>query len=412
MPFLLSVAATQTSESYGPQPENELGQLLSITWSRGPDLPQGLQDSNGGIIDHMLVTACGFCAGRDNDRKPGKYPRGFLKKVWALDLTDETKGWAELPEFPGAARQGLLAATVGDAIYFWGGFSYSEPYTHKDGYRLSRIAVEQPPSAVDARSGVPDRQQPRAAVPQSFAWNPLPPLPWPICGSMCCVIGPKIYVFGGADYNAEAFFTKSDRRGELPRLGARLITFDTEHPEAGWRPFTECPGTPRWVAAMAAVKGKIYVLGGATGDPYCTVVDNWLYDPARDAWSRLRDLPVASGNFPAGSIVFQDRYILLGGGYQYPKVAGSDGATREPYGTPHRFQDKGDYFNDVFVYDTKIGLFGRADSMPLNNNLSMMLVHGDQLFMIGGETGGAFVEGVFYGHHPELLLEGRIGIRD
>ena len=383
--FLLPVVMMQTPQSYAPQPEGELRQMLAISWSRGPDLPQGFQDSNGGVIGNTLVTACGFCAGRDNDRKPGKYPRGFLKKVWGLDLADETKGWTELPEFPGAARQGLLAATVDNAIYFWGGFSYLEPYTYKDGYRLGHQA-------------------------DTWTWNPLPDLPWPICGCMCCAIGAKIYVFGGADYNAEAFFTSSDRHGGNPRLGARLIAFDTEHPEAGWRPLTECPGTPRWVAAMAAVKGKIYVLGGATGSPYCTVVDNWMYDPARDVWSRLRDLPVASGNFPAGSIAFQDRYILLGGGYQYPKVANPDGTTREPYGTPHRFQDKGDYFSDIFVYDTETGLFGRADSMPLNNNLSMMLVRGNEVLMIGGETGGAIVEGVFYGHHPELFLKGRIGV--
>jgi N-acetylneuraminic acid mutarotase len=217
-------------------------------------------------------------------------------------------------------------------------------------------------------------------------------------------------MLGGADYDSEAFYTNADRHGGNPRLGARLIVFDTKQPEAGWKTLAECPGTPRWVAAMAAVNGKIYVIGGATGSPYCTVVDNWVYDPAGDAWSRLRDLPVASGNFPAGSVVFQERYILLCGGFQYAKVANPDGTTREPYGTPHRFQDKGDYFNDVFVYDTRTGLFSRADSMPLNNNLSMMLVHDDRVYTIGGETGGAMIDGVFYGHHPELLLEGRIRI--
>jgi len=378
-------ADAQISGAYALQPEADLRQVLSITWSRGPDLPQGFQDSNGGIVGGALVSACGFCAGRDNDRKPGKYPRGFLKKVWALDLENESKGWAELPEFPGAARQGLLAAAVGGAIYFWGGFSYSEPYTYSDGYRLERKG-------------------------DAWTWTPLPPLPWPICGGMCCAIGSRIYMLGGADYDSEAFYTNADRHGGNPRLGARLIVFDTKQPEAGWKTLAECPGTPRWVAAMAAVNGKIYIIGGATGSPYCTVVDNWVYEPAGNAWSRLRDLPVASGNFPAGSIVFQERYILLCGGFQYAKVANPDGTTREPYGTPHRFQDKGDYFNDVFVYDTRTGLFSRADSMPLNNNLSMMLVHDDRVYTIGGETGGAMIDGVFYGHHPELLLEGRIRI--
>lgn len=108
--------------------------------------------------------------------------------------------------------------------------------------------------------------------------------------------------------------------------------------------------------------------------------------------------------------MFQDRYILPGGGYQYSKVVNPAGTTRELYGTPHRLQDKGDYFSDMFVYDTETGLFGREDLMPLNNNLPMMFVRGVEVLMIAGETGGAIIEGVFYGHHPELFLRGRIRI--
>jgi len=367
-----------------PSPDTDLPLLLHITWSRGPNLPQGFQDSNGGVVGNTLVSACGFCAGHDNDKKPGKYPRGFLKRVWGIDLANQETGWVDLPEFPGAARQGLLSAVVGDAVYCWGGFSYSEPYCYADGYRLSK------------KEG-------------KWAWDTLPALPWPVSGGMCCAIGPRIYVFGGADYNAEGFFTKTDRNGKIPRLGARLMVIDTTDPGRGWKALAECPGTPRWVGAFAAVKGTLYLVGGATGDgEYCTVVDNWAYNPAKDSWNRLKDLPVASGNFPNGAIVFKDRYLVLGGGYQYAKVANPDGTTRPTYGKAHRFQDKGEYYNDVFVYDTETGQFGRADSMPLNNNMSMMIVHGDQLCSIGGETGGAVVEGEFYGHHPELFLKGKI----
>ncbi len=367
-----------------PQPEAELATMLHITWSRGPDLPQGFQDSNGGVYKNRLISIGGFCAGHDNDKKPGKYPRGFLKKVWALDLADEAAGWKDLPEFPGDARQGLLAVAMEDGIYAWGGFSYSEPYCYRDGYRLSE------------RDG-------------AWTWTPLPALPWAICGAMSCAIGSKIYVFGGADYDREAFYTQTDRHGKEPRLGARLIVLDTRNLEAGWTRLAECPGTPRWVGAIAAVHGNLYVIGGATGGTsYCTVVDNWRYDPDADRWTRLRDLPIASGNFPGGAIVFEDRYLVLGGGYQYSKVMNPDGTTREPYGTARRFHDTGAYYNDMFVYDVETGLFGRADSMPLNNNLSMTVIHDGRIYLIGGEIGGAVVEGVFYGHHPELCLEGKI----
>ena len=380
-----TITIAQAQPGHAPQPEDSLPHMLNITWSRGRDLPQGFQDSNGGVIENTLITACGFCSGLNNEQKPGLYPRGFLKKVWALDLSGEDKGWTELPEFPGAARQGLPAIPVGDALYFWGGFSYSAPYCYADGYCLSRKAGK-------------------------WTWDPLPPLPWPLSGGMICAVGSKVYMCGGADYDAKAFYTNADRNGGNERMGARLIVIDTQDLEAGWQRLSECPGTPRWVASLTAVKGRLYLIGGATGSPYATVVDNWIYDPAADEWSRIRDLPVASGNFPGGKVVFKDRYIILGGGYQYGEVANPDGTLRKPYGTPGRFEDKGDYYNDVFVYDTDTGLFGRADSMPLNNNLSMTLVHGDEIYMIGGETGGAVVEGVFYGHHPELFLKGKIGV--
>jgi len=109
-------------------------------------------------------------------------------------------------------------------------------------------------------------------------------------------------------------------------------------------------------------------------------------------------------------MTFQDRYIILAGGYQYANVANPDGSTRPPYGTPRRFNGVGDYYNDVFVYDVETGNFGRADGMPLNNNLSMTLVRNDEIYLIGGETGGAEVEGAFYGHHPELFLKGKIRV--
>jgi N-acetylneuraminic acid mutarotase len=99
---------------------------------------------------------------------------------------------------------------------------------------------------------------------------------------------------------------------------------------------------------------------------------------------------------------------LLIGGYQYPKIANPDGTLRNPYGVISRFHQKGDYNNDVFVYDAQTATFGTADKLPLNNNLPMTVVYGDKVFLIGGETGGGVVEGEEYGHHPDLCLVGTI----
>jgi len=151
------------------------------------------------------------------------------------------------------------------------------------------------------------------------------------------------------------------------------------------------------VAAVAAVGGRIF--GDRRRDRRCArrgVLhgrDNWVFDPAAGQWSRIRDLPTSSGNFPTGAITFGDRYIVLVGGFQYAKVQIRTATLREPYGKAGKFNGVGDYHNDVFVYDTRTNLFGTADSLPLNNNMPNAVIRRDEIFLIGGETGGAVVEG-------------------
>ncbi|HUZ45333.1 MAG TPA: hypothetical protein VMW54_01725 [Terriglobia bacterium] len=381
--------------SPGPQPSaadfsTALTKMLRITWTTGPDLPQGFQDSSGGIVDNRLVTVDGFCSGQTKGvvNKPGKYPRGFLKKAWSLNLEVPESGWQPLPDFPGTPRQGLSCISVKNKLYCWGGFSYSAPFCYRDGYELSRFHGR-------------------------WEWNSLPELPWHAAGAGICAIGPKIYWMGGADYDREKFYTDSDRSGDTKRLGARLLVFNTESKEARWKELPSCPGTPRWDAALAAVNGKIYAIGGATGNDnpssrYCTVVDNWEYDPARHVWKRLPDTPIASGNFPSGRIVFENRYILLIGGFQYKNVLEPSGTPRPPFGSVFRHYRHNPYDSDVFVYDTLKNEFGKADPLPLNNNGPMTVLQGSQINLIGGETGGAVIDGEYFGHHPDLYLIGKI----
>ena len=372
-----------------PRKQRQLPTLLTIEWKKGPNLPQGFQDSQGDIIDGWLISAGGFCSGQKGvPGKPKTYPRGFLKNVWALNLKSPAKGWRELPAFPGDARQGMQAIAVNNQIYFWGGFSYSEPYCYRDGYRLSRQA-------------------------DGWKWDSLPPLPWPSTAAGLCAVGSGIFITGGADYDVKQFFSATDRNGKVERLGARLLSIDTDNLKAGWHELTPCPGTPRWVHAMAAVDRKLYVFGGATGSDNaakttCTVVDNWKYDPTSCQWSRLADLPIASGNFPSGAIVFKKRYILLVGGYQYSNILGPEGKLGPLYGTPQRRYPNNPMCSDIFVYDTKNGVFGRATSLLLNNNLPMTVIHRGRMHLVGGEIQSAVIDQEHFGHHPDLYLVGTI----
>ena len=387
--FIYAPTSAAEPSPYAPQPQASLKRMLTIEWQKGPNLPHGFQDSDGGILHDTLISVGGFCSGQKGvRRKKDTYPRGFFDKVWCLPLDKPKAKWVPGPKFPGAPRQELFAIDVGGALYCWGGFSYEKPYCYADGYRLAR------------KDG-------------QWTWSPLPPLPWAVSSSGIACIGSKIYVFGGADYNLKGFFTETARDGKTRRLGARLLVIDTKDLDSGWKELTPCPGTPRWICGMGAVGGKIYVLGGASGNDnpagaYCTVVDNWRYDPADDTWTRLRDLPVSSGNFPGGRIVFADRYLVLVGGHQYAKVLGPDGTLRAAYGKGTKHYKNNPYFSDVFVYDTQTGDFGTATPLPLNNNLAMTVLRGDTLHLVGGETGGCEIDGEAFGHHPDLYLAGRV----
>jgi len=401
----VTAAAAAPDAPPSPLPQREIAPMLKIAWQRGPNLPQGFQDSDVGLVGTNLITACGFCQGGDDSRKPGHYPRGFLNKVWAFDIAAPDKGWVSLPDHPATPRQGIMGTTIGGAFYCWGGFNYSAPNCYADGYRLSRLEHGHSCPCGPGKSAWAPRKD------DEWTWDALPSLPWPLTAAGICSIGSRIYMFGGADYE-EDFSTNADRHGHNPRLGARLLVFDTRAIEGGWKRLTDCPGTPRLGMAVAAVGGKIYVIGGASaggpGKPYRSVVDNWRYDVRKDKWERTRDLPTSSSIFPDNKIVFAARYILLVGGFQYREVANPDGSVRPAYGTPHKFADQGEYFNDVFVYDTHADLFGAADPLPINNATPMTLVRGNEIFVLGGESDPREIDGEYYGHHPDLFLQGKI----
>lgn len=379
-----------------PGPQSQVPRMLKVDWELGRNLPQGFQDSDGGFLGGTLITACGFCSGgleEDNRRKPGSYPRGFLQKTWGLNPSDKKAQWESLPDFPGSARQGVFSAVVDERLYVWGGFNYTEPYCYDDGFVLEKTV-------------------------EGWKWSPLPKLPRKITSAAMAVVGDRIYLCGGADYDGvRGFYTEADRQGKNPRMGAALFVLKTTQRDTGWKPLAECPGTPRFVHTMQAVKGKLYVLGGATGDlvkegmnyGYCSVVDNWRYDPDESRWERLRDTPVSTGNFPKSSnLVFQNRYILLPGGHQYAWIVNPDGSVRSSYGKASRKRPESGLHNDLYVYDTQKDLFGTGDELPIDNNLPMSVVHGDRIYLLGGETGGGEVLGEYFGHHPDLTLVGKI----
>lgn len=379
-----------------PQTQESLRPMLTMAWSAGRPMPQGMQDNHVNLMGSWIVSVLGFCSGADDDWKPGKYPRGFLNKAWALNLEDEAAGWIDLPPFPGAPRQAGNGASVDGVLYLWGGFSYDAPYTYADGFKLTHTG-------------------------DTWNWEALPPLPSPTCWTGMSVVGKTIYALGGADYDARAFYCLQDRTGTIKGLGQRLLMFDTQKPEAGWTEKSRLPGTARCLTGTPVVDGKMYVIGGismlATG-AYANVVDNWRYDPASDLWERLRDHPISASGSSSSTTVFANRYVLLPASYQYGVIANPDGSERPAYGTPQKVTRTWEnhpsfatthYYNHHYVYDIKTDSFGTTTSLPFDDVASITVVRGDTAYLFPGETAGFNWEGEYFGHHPEFVLKGKIG---
>ncbi len=83
---------------------------------------------------------------------------------------------------------------------------------------------------------------------------------------------------------------------------------------------------------------------------------------------------------------------------------------RPAYGRPHRTRWGKTTYSDITVYDTQTRRFGRATPLPLCNNMPNAVLHGDTLYLIGGECEGVEFNGVHYGHHPDLLLIGDVSV--
>ena len=404
-----------------------------------------------------MLTAFGYTAGGLN---PGGVS-GFLNSSWTLNTSGAIpraeQTWKRLPDAPVSGRQEVAAAKIGDALFFIGGFAYSPPFSYNDTLKLEKIA------------GV-------------WTWSKLADFPYALSSMGVVSIGQVLYVVGGADYNRTGFCVQASCTGRTP-LGSGIHSLDTSQTKARWQRLPDLPGVPRWVDlhkdpccvflkhplllipqvnqvhSVTAVRGEIYVIGGALSGPSdwgttsFTIVDNWKYTPATKHWTRLADSPMASGNFQTGGDehgAFLDRYIILIGGYEYSYIAqmnktisptaGYKSAMQmcDPSKPPplkdqsrchescaaSKEQQGSEYYNDVFVYDTQKDEFGVAAASsseepclmpkgcggyPMNDNLPQTNLRGDKLFTIGGECDGRKVCGLeTYTHYPRLALVGTL----
>ena len=364
---------------------------LRITFEPFVDLPMGLQDNAGGIINNTIISVGGFCGGGFLWKEPyccGK--RGFLKTTYAMDLS--VGSWKTLDSFPGIARQGHKCTTAYDELYCWGGFSYvpapdsmslkklintkkQNPYGYNDGYKLNKY----------------------------FKWEKLASLPsFQGTFTNICYIKDAIYLVGGSDYDLNQFHTVSYRTGEKKEVGKMAWKYYIKNNT--WAQLANLPGTGRMNHATICINNKVYVIGGSTSGTslvggtttFKSVKDNWYYDINKNTWHPIKDTPYPLGNWGITNIVYKQFIILVGGtGY----------SNKHP---SNPFNYRRSYSNAIVVYDTIKDDFYYTDPLPMNINLPLVLIKNDTMYIIGGEGGSGCVFNKMYGQHLNLVLKAKI----
>ena len=361
---------------------------LNIDFQPFVDLPIGLQDSSGGIMQNKLINIGGFCG--------GGYPyccakRGFYKTTNAIDLLNGNK-WEELEDFPGEKRAGFRCAYAKGELYCWGGYSYEPAPEDMSLSTMQKTPKKNPYSYVDGYK-----------LNKNFHWEIIPPLPehMGVFSGMCYhEKSDSIYLIGGADYDKTQFHFAH---------GSHAWRFSLK--TYRWTPIKDFPGSPRFLTSLACLD-YIYVLGGNSGGQsvvgqgttYKTIIDNWKLDVQTMTWIQIKPTPYNLCNF--GNAVVYKQFIILIGGAGYSEIFNHTNLKDMTFPTGRGFNKFAT--TAVLVYNTEKDEFFLSNELPIGINHPFVTIHNDTIYVVGGESNTGCAFGKLYGQHPKLVLKGKI----
>ncbi|KAK6860005.1 hypothetical protein PG995_003641 [Apiospora arundinis] len=200
-------------------------------------------------------------------------------------------------------------------------------------------------------------------------WETLPSLPLgPRQENSVAALGTDIYILAGIT-------SAAPNATDFPSL--QLVqAYATER--RTWRRVADVP-TPLNHAHLAAVAGKLYMLGSLTGGgPFTPVGVGYEYDAGADAWTRLPrgDLPEGLERGAGAVGVWRDRFVIVAGGLTYNNP----------------FTGIQNTSADVSVFDTQTGTWLPGEDWPAlpdgGRDHAGGAVVGDTMYVVGGRTNG------------------------
>jgi N-acetylneuraminic acid mutarotase len=298
--------------------------------------------------------------------------------------------WEKLAPFPEPAEE-ILGAAAGGKMYVFAGFipfwkpkglvyeydPASNNWTKKKPMALPshHIAFTEYHGKIYSFGGfVYPTSGPAAWVPINNAWEydpaadswkALAPMPSKRGSPVAVAVGDKIYVIGGVTLLPGS--TDTALNFTTPQLV--VGTVEEYDPAANtWRERSPMP-TPRNHAAIGAVNGKIYVIGGRVGAAFIglatdvSVVEE--YDPATDKWSAPRSrMPTARSALGYGTI--NGRIYIAGGEFQDPHMMAT--------------------FRSVEAYDPATNSWSIMPPMPVSRHGLAAGAIGNHLILVGGDV--------------------------
>ena len=208
---------------------------------------------------------------------------------------------------------------------------------------LTGVATTEPPTApavmlTPATTGSSSRT---AAV--TLSWSAAPPLLRPRSAHGVVSVGGALYAIGG---------TGADGTPVL-----EVERFDG----AAWSDVATLPGDGVNAPSVAAVDGRIYVMGGFTGTSNRPTDEVKVYDIGTSTWTTAAPLPSASGGHAA--VVLSGHIHVIGGGTSRSTIA------------------------DHVVYDPTTDTWSKAAPLPRPEGSPAAVVLDGHVWAIGGRSG-------------------------
>jgi len=133
------------------------------------------------------------------------------------------------------------------------------------------------------------------------SWSTGPSLPEPMASNHMALLGRKLHIFAGL---------LPDRRTDH---GMHYV-LDLDNMGSGWKSAPALPN-PRNHFSAVSLGGKIYAIGGQLGhDGFNTDVKlAHVFDPAKNAWQQIANLPSARSHTEPGTFVVDGKILVVGG---------------------------------------------------------------------------------------------------